>query len=209
MLCVFLQGSLNTRWKPPRRLKKTHMFSAVMTRLTWRYRDRELITASSFKFLKAGNMSWTLGLDSKSLKQNHSRTSLLTLNNGNSIHVYFRYEFYSHFASYTKQSLSNTHNKTHLHSCKSPSSSSVELSYHEGSPRTFAFESKFAQNNDPIGKKTGKTRKLMVSRLRTKRPEKAFLLSIKLLIVFYFSGSSLKPGARFLATCSSTALVKT
>ena len=184
MLCVFLPGSLNTRWKPPRRLKKTHIFSAVMTRLTWRYRDRELITASSFKFLKAGNMSWTLGLDSKSLKQNHSRTSVLTLNNGNSIHVYFRYEFYSHFASYTKQSLSNTHNKTHLHSCKSPSSSSVELSYHEGSPRTFAFESKFAQNNDPIGKKTGKTRKLMVSRLRTKRPEKTFLLSNKLLIVF-------------------------
>ena len=186
MLCVFLPGSLNTRWKPPRRLKKTHIFSAVITRLTWRYRDRELITASGFKFLKAGNMSWTLGLDSKSLKQNHSRTSLLTLNNGNSIHVYFRYEFYSHFASYAKQSLSNTHNKTHLHSCKSPSSSSssVELCYHEGSPRAFAFESQFAQNNDPIGKKTGKTRKLMVSRLRTKRPEKTFLLSIKLLIVF-------------------------
>ena len=159
MLCVFLPGSLNTRWKPPRRLKKTHIFSAVMTHLTWRYRDRELITASSFKFLKAGNIlnSW-VGL--KSLKQNHSRTSLLTLNNGNSIHVYFRYEFYSHFASYAKQSLSNTHNKTHLHSCKSPSSSSssVELCYHEGSPRAFAFESQFAQNNDPIGKKTGKTR---------------------------------------------------
>ena len=133
--------SLNTRWKPPRRLKNTHIFSAVMTRLTWRYRDREFIM---IKFLKAGNMSWTLGLDSKSLKQNHSRTSLLTLNNGNSIHVYFRYEFYSHFASYAKQSLSNTHNKTHLHSCKSPSSSSVELCYHEGSPRAFAFESQFA-----------------------------------------------------------------
>ena len=159
MLCVFLPGSLNTRWKPPRRWK-THIFSVVMTRLTWRYRDRELITASSFKFLKAGNMSWTLGLDSKSLKQNHSRTSLLTLNNENSIHVYFRYEFYSHFASYAKQSLSNTHNKTHLHSCKYPSSSSssVELCYHEGSPRAFAFKSQFAQNNDPIGKKTGKTR---------------------------------------------------
>ena len=164
--------------------ENTAFSSAVMTRLTWRYRDRELSTASSFKLLKAGNMSWTLGLDSKSLKQNHSRTSLLTLNNGNSIHVYFRYEFYSHFASYAKQSLSNTHNKTHLHSCKSPSSSSVELCYHEGSPRAFAFESQFAQNNDPIGKKTGKTRKLMVSRLRTKRPEKTFLLSIKLLIVF-------------------------
>ena len=46
---------------------------------------------------------------------------------------------------------------------------------------------------------------LMVSRLRTKRPEKTFSLSI--VDCFYFSGSSLKPGARFLATCSSTALV--
>ena len=158
MFYVSLQSSSNTRWKPLRRIKKKAFSNAFMTRLTWRYRDRELITASSFKLLKAGNMSWTLGLDSKSLKQNHSRTSLLTLSNGNSIHVYFRYEFYSHFTSYAKQSLSNTHNKTHLHSCKSPSSSSVELCYHEGSPRAFAFESQFAQNNDPIGKKTGKTR---------------------------------------------------
>ena len=112
-----------------------------------------------FQILKGGKYvlnSW-VGLK-KCLKQNHSRTSLLTLNNENSIHVFFRYEFYSHFASYAKQSLSNTHNKTHLHSCKSPSSSSVELCYHEGSPRAFAFESQFAQNNDPIGKKTGKTR---------------------------------------------------
>ena len=71
--------------------KENTVFSiAVMTRLTWRYRDRELITASSFKLLKAGNMSWILGLDSKSLKQNHSWSSLSILNNWNSIHVYFR-----------------------------------------------------------------------------------------------------------------------
>ena len=84
--------------------EKIAFSSAVMTRLTWRYRDRELITASSFKLLKAGNMSWILGLDSKSLKQNHSRTSLLTLNNGNSTYVYFRYKLYSYFASYAKKS---------------------------------------------------------------------------------------------------------
>ena len=73
--------------------------NAVMTRLTWRYRDRELITASSFKLLKTGNMSWILGLDIKSLKQNHSRTSLLTLKNRNSTTL-----LYSHFASYAKKS---------------------------------------------------------------------------------------------------------
>ena len=69
--------------------ENTAFSSAVMTRLTWRYRDRELITASSFKLVKAGNMSWILGLDSKSLKQNHSWSSLSILNNRNSIHVYF------------------------------------------------------------------------------------------------------------------------
>ena len=131
-----------------------------MTRLTWRYRDRELITASSFKLLKAGNMSWILGLDSKSLKQNHSRTSLLTLNNGNSTYVYFRYKLYSYFATYGKKikTLRNTHNKPQLLSYESPFTSSIELCYHEGSAHAFAFESQFAQNNDPIGKKTGKTR---------------------------------------------------
>ena len=51
--------------------------------------NEELITASSFKFLKAGNMSRIVGLDSKSLTQNHSWTSLSILNNWNSIHIYF------------------------------------------------------------------------------------------------------------------------
>ena len=68
--------------------KENTAFSSVV--MTWRYRDRELITASSFKLVKAGNMSWILGLDSKSLKQNHSWSSLSILNNWNSIHVYFR-----------------------------------------------------------------------------------------------------------------------
>ena len=97
--------------------ENTVFSSAVMTRLTWRYRGRELITASNFKFLEAGDMSWILGLDSKSLKQNHSWTSLSILNNWNSLHVYFRWEILLPFCQLCKEikRLSNTHYETRTH----------------------------------------------------------------------------------------------
>ena len=74
--------------------------SAVMTHLTWRYRDRELITASSFKLLiKGGNMSWIFGLD----KIFHEYYYYLWI-----MKIRFTFtldnKFYSHFASYSKKS---------------------------------------------------------------------------------------------------------
>ena len=81
--------------------ENTVFSSAVMTRLTWRYRDRELITASSFKLLKAGNMSWTLGLDWDKIVHEHRYQFWI-------IEIRFTFtldnKFYSHFVSYTKKS---------------------------------------------------------------------------------------------------------
>ena len=67
------------------------------------------------------------------------------------------------------------------------------------------FKVTFAQNNDPIGRKTGERRNRTGAfafafwRLLSKKPEKTFSL---------FTGFFFKTGTRFLATCSSTALVK-